>query len=203
MMSKESERAGRLRKELADYSGRAFHRGLVSGTGGNISVRIPGTGSALITPTGISLGDIDPEANLLVNLEGRVLESPLGLKPSKEASFHLGAYQLRPDVGAIAHLHPPYATAYSCRERPLPLVTVNSREILKEVPCIGCGLPGSRELCDFVQGGIRRYPNVKVLLMKGHGILALGVNLKAVFYLADLVEDTAKIAFIEGNIKDL
>ncbi len=57
----------RLRKELSEYSRRAFYRGLVSGTGGNMSVRIPGTDTALITPTGISLGDIEPEINLLMN----------------------------------------------------------------------------------------------------------------------------------------
>jgi hypothetical protein len=33
----------RLRRELSDFSKRAFSRGLVSGTGGNVSVRIPGT----------------------------------------------------------------------------------------------------------------------------------------------------------------
>ncbi len=75
--------------------------------------------------------------------------------------------------------------------------------ILKEVPCIDCALPGSKELCDFVHGGISRYPNVKALLMKEHGILALGPDLMTAFYIADLVEDTAKIAFISGNIKTL
>ena len=166
-----------------------------------MSVRIPGTETVLITPTGISLGDIDPEANLLVNLDGVVLESPLGLKPSKESSFHLVAYQLRPDVGAIAHLHPPYATAYSNKGRPLPLVTVNSCEILRDVPWIDCALPGSKNLCDFVHGGIKNHSNIKAMLMKEHGILTLGADLKAAYYLADLVEDTAKIAFITDNIR--
>ena len=200
-MSKDLETVNRLRKELADYSGRAYRRGLVSGTGGNMSVRIPGTETVLITPTGISLGDIDPEANLLVNLQGVVLESPLGLKPSKESSFHLAAYQLRPDVGAIAHLHPLYATAYSNKGQPLPLITVNSREILKEVPWVDCALPGSQDLCDFVQRGIKNHSNIKAMLMKEHGILTLGADLKAAYYLADLVEDTAKIAFITDNIR--
>jgi L-fuculose-phosphate aldolase len=81
------------------------------------------------------------------------------------------------------------------------LVTVSSRVILKEVPWIDCALPGSRELCDFVHGGIQAHPDVKALLMKEHGILALGSDLKTAYYLADLVEDTAKIAFIEANIK--
>ncbi len=199
-MSQEVETV-RLRKELADFSRRAYQRGLVSGTGGNVSVRIPNTDRVLVTPTGVSLGDVEPEANLLLDLDGSILENPCGLKPSKESSFHLVVYRLRADSGAIAHLHPPYATAYSNMGKSLPLVTVNSRVILKEVPCIDCALPGSKELCDFVHGGISGYPNVKALLMKEHGILALGPDLKTAFYIADLVEDTAKIAYIAGNIR--
>jgi L-ribulose-5-phosphate 4-epimerase len=202
-MSKESETIHRLREALSDYSKRSFHRGLVSGTGGNISVRIPDHDRVLITASGVSLGDVEPDSNLLVNLEGVILENPLGLIPSKETSFHLVVYQLRPDVGAIVHVHPPYATAYSNRERPLPLATISSRAILKEVPWIECALPGSRELCDYVHGGIKKYPGVKALLMKEHGILALGPDLRIAYYLADLVEDTAKIAFIADHIKTL
>ena len=103
----------RLRKELAEYSRRSFNRGLVSGTGGNLSVRIPGTDNALITPTGVCLGDIEPEINLLMKIDGAIIENPCGLRPSKETAFHLAVYQLRPEAGAVSHVHPPYATAYS------------------------------------------------------------------------------------------
>jgi ribulose-5-phosphate 4-epimerase/fuculose-1-phosphate aldolase len=199
-MSNDKETVIRLRKELAEFSRRAYNRGLVSGAGGNISVRIPDTDQVLITPTNVSLGDVDPEVNLLVRLDGTMLENPFGLKPSKETGFHLVAYQLRPDVGAVSHVHPPYATAYSNKERPLPLVTINSRLILQEVPCIDCAAPGSQELCDFVHGCIKKYPVAKALLMKEHGILALGPDLKTAYYIADLVEDTAKIAFLTENI---
>ena len=200
-MNKEMEII-RLRKELSDFSKRAFLRGLVSGTGGNISVRIPGTDEVLITPTGISLADIEPPLNLLMNLDGEVVQSPAGLKPSKETGFHLAAYRLRTDTGAVAHLHPPYATAYSNRLKPLPLVTVSARGVLKEVPCIESAAAGSPELSRYVQEGLRTFsPSVKVILMREHGTLALGVDLSNAYYLSDLAEDTAKIAFIEGNIK--
>lgn len=189
-----------LRQELAEISRRAFNRGLVSGTGGNISVRIPDTDQILITPSGVSLGDVEPEVNILLNLEGSVLDSSSGLKPSKESSFHLAAYRLRHDVMAIAHLHPPYATAYSNMGRSLPLVTVSSRVVLKEVPWVECALPGSRELYDFVCEGLKKHPGVRTMLMKEHGVLALGPDLKTAFYLTDLVEDTAKIAYIASHI---
>lgn len=200
-MDKETEAICRLRKELSEYSRRSFDRGLISGTGGNISVRIPDTDRVLITPSGVSLRDVEPESNLIVNLEGTVLESPPGLIPSKETSFHLVVYQLRPDIGALVHVHPPYATAYSNKGRPLPLVTVSSRANLKEVPCIECAPAGSKELRDFVRGGIQEHPMIRAMLMKEHGILTLGTDLKMAFYLADLVEDTAKIAFIADQIR--
>jgi len=190
-----------LRKELTEYSRRSYERGLICGTGGNISARIPGTDMVLVTPTGVSLGDLEPHANILVNLEGEVLDSPLGLVPSKETSFHLRAYRLRPEINAVAHLHPPYATAYANKGVPLPLVTVSARANLKHVPTIECALPGSEELCELVTKGLEHYPEARAVLMKEHGILTLGKDLKTAFYLADLVEDTAKIAFIEANIK--
>ena len=115
-----TEKVEIYRQELSFYSQRAFNRGLVSGTGGNLSVRIPGTDTVLVTPTGISLGDVAPDENLLFNLDGDVLDSPKGLKGSKETSFHLAAYRQRPETGAIAHVHPPYATAYSISGKPLP-----------------------------------------------------------------------------------
>ena len=190
----------RLRKELSDFSKRSFRRGLVSGTGGNMSVRIPGMDEVLITPTGISLEEITPEINLLMNLDGSVLENPCGLKSSKETGFHLAAYRLRPDVGAVAHLHPPYAIAYSNKLAPLPMVTVSARGVLKEVPCIESAPAGSQELAGFVQQGLKQYPAAKVILMREHGTLALGADLATAYYLTDLAEDTAKIAFIEGSI---
>ena len=190
-----------LRQELALYSRKSFERGLVSGTGGNLSVRIPGTNTALVTPSGVSLADVEPDQNILVDLEGKILSAPPGLKPSKETSFHLEAYRLRPEIHALAHVHPAYATAYANKGIVLPLVTVSARGNLKHVPCIDCAPPGSGELRELVCAGLEAYPGVRAILMKEHGILTLGKDLKEAYYLADLVEDTAKIAFIESNIR--
>jgi L-fuculose-phosphate aldolase len=189
-----------FRQQLSEFSKRAFHRRLVGGTGGNLSVRVPDTDTVLITPTGISLGDVEPDDNILTSLDGEILDSPRGFKGSKEAGFHLAAYRLRSDVGAIAHVHPPYSTAYSNKGGPLPLVTVSARLNLKHVPCIECYLPGTSELRDCVTQGIKNNPDVNSLLMKEHGILTLGRDLKHAYYLADLVEDTAKIAYVAATI---
>ena len=190
------------RKQLSDFAHRAFRRRLVGGTGGNLSLRIPETETVLVTPTGISLEEVGPDENILVNLEGEVLESPRGLGGSKETGFHLAAYKLKPDIGGIAHVHPPYATAFSNKGRPLPLATISARVNLKRVPWIECFAPGSAQLRDAVAGGIQQYPEANCILMKEHGILAMGRDLRHAYYIADLTEDTAKIAYLEATIPD-
>jgi L-fuculose-phosphate aldolase len=85
---------------------------------------------------------------------------------------------------------------------PLPLVTVSARGVLREVPCIDSAPAGSPELSRYVQEGLGRFPaTVKVILMREHGILALGKDLGNAYYLSDLAEDSAKIAFIESGIR--
>ena len=191
-----------LRREISFYSRMAFERHLISGTGGNLSIRVPGTATALVTPTAVSLNDVQPAEVILVDLEGEIIDSPLGLKPSKETGFHLVAYKLRPDIGALAHLHPPYATAYANLMQPLPLVTVSARGVLKHVPCVETAIPGSGELLQQVRRGIADNPGINALLMREHGILAMGKEMKNAYYIADLVEDTAKIAFVESQINN-
>ena len=190
-----------LREEISKYSKRAYDRGLIRGTGGNLSTRTPTNEMVLITPTDISLVDVKPEENILLNLQGEIIESPLGLMPSKETSFHLKVYRLCSDVRGVVHLHPPYATAYANQGTPLPMVTVSARAKLEQVPNIGCAPPGSEELCELVARGMESFPDARAFLMKEHGILTLGEDLRTAYYLAELVEETARIAFIEGSIR--
>ena len=190
-----------LRQELAEYSKRSFHRGLTGGTGGNLSARILGTDTVLITPSGISLEDVEPEECIIVNLGGEVVDCRADLEPSKETSFHVEVYKMRPDIHALAHLHPPYATAFSNKVSSLPLVTVQARIKLVNVPSVRSAMPGSDDLCESVCSGLERFPDVRAFLMKEHGILALGRDIKNAYHLADLLEDTARMAFIEAKIK--
>ncbi len=191
-----------LRDELAETCRKAFRRGLVGGAGGNISVRVPGEERALITATGVCLGDVGPETIVLVDLEGRLLDGAPGMRPSKETGFHVCAYRLRPHVGAVVHLHPPHATAFAVRGMELPLVTDGAMLNLKHVPVVGHAPSGSRELHRIVEEGLRKYPDAKGILMERHGMFAMGPNLTAAFNVADLMEDTAKIAILSQLIPD-
>lgn len=189
-------------EELQMICQRAYNRGLVGGSGGNISVRIPGRNEALISATGVSLGEITPATMVRVSLSGEILEAHGGCRPSKETGFHVCAYRLRPHVGAIVHLHPPFATAFAVRGKELPLVTDGAMLNLKYVPIVGHAPSGSAELHRIVEEGLRRYPEAKVILMERHGMFSMGTNLTMAYNLADLVEDTAKIALLARLIPD-
>jgi L-fuculose-phosphate aldolase len=192
----------RLTEELVATCRKAFLRGLVGGAGGNISVRVPERDEALISATGVSLGDLTPASVVRVDLKGQVVEAHDHYRPSKETGFHVTAYRLRPHVGAVVHLHPPFATAFAVRGKELPLVTDGSRLNLKHVPIVGHAPSGSPELHRLVEDGLRRYPDAKAILMREHGMFSMGPSLTVAYNLADLVEDTAKIALLSRLIPD-
>jgi ribulose-5-phosphate 4-epimerase/fuculose-1-phosphate aldolase len=188
----------RCAEELQKICQRTYDRGLVGGAGGNISVRIPEREEALISATGVSLGEITPATIVRVSLRGEVLEAHGGCRPSKETGFHVCAYRLRPQVGAVVHLHP----AFAVRGKELPLLTDGAMMILKRVPVVGHAPSGSAELHRIVEEGLLRYPEAKVILMERHGMFSMGADLTMAYNLADLVEDTAKIALLSRLIPD-
>lgn len=186
----------RLKEELVEVCIRAWQRRLVAGAGGNVSLRIPRTDLCLITATGVALADVTAADILTMDLGGDVLDAPEGRRPSKETGFHLVAYRCRPEVGAVVHVHPPHATAFAASHHPLPLVTDGAAARLKVVPCLGYAPSGSPELHRIVEDGLGAYPQATAFLLLNHGLIALGPHLKGAFYIADLVEDTAKIALL-------
>jgi len=53
-------------------------------------------------------------------------------------------------------------------------------------------------LCDFVSDAAKQNMEAKVLLLKGHGIIGMGSDLASAYYIADLVEDCAKVALLSS-----
>jgi L-ribulose-5-phosphate 4-epimerase len=186
------------KKDLSKYSRLSYDRGLVAARGGNLSIRIPGTERVLITPSGISLRDITPEILIEVDIQGNLLKGRKNLKPSKETPFHTSIYRIREDVMAIAHVHPPYATALSLKDKPFPIVTAPGMVNLGKVPLVEFALMGTKELCDYVSETAKQNREVKTLLLKGHGIIGMGSDLASAYYIADLLEDCAKVALLSS-----
>lgn len=187
-----------LRKELAKFSKEVYERGLVSGIGGNISSRTP-TGKVLIKPSGMCLRDLTPNNFMLVDLNGKVIEGTG--KPSEEIWFHLGIYKTRKDVSAVIHTHSPAATVFAVAGKELPSITSQAATILGKIPLVDYASPGSKELAKLVVKAFK--PEVKAVLLRGHGSISVGKNLAEAFNNADLLEETARIALLTFQLRSL
>ncbi|MDH7498799.1 MAG: class II aldolase/adducin family protein [candidate division NC10 bacterium] len=178
-------------QELEWISKRAYQRGLTSGSGGNISARVEGMDRVVIKSSGVSFADTKEENIILVDLYGNVVEG--SLKPSKEVKFHCGIYRVRPEVGAVVHTHSPAATAFSVVGKEIPMVTVSAAKGVVRTPVVAYAPPGSEELARLVMN-LFEGQTLKTALLQNHGVVAVGKDLLEALYLAEVVEDTAKIA---------
>lgn len=189
------------KETLAYVSRLAYDRHLVGAAGGNVSVRVPDSKQMIITSGGISLRDITVNELITVDLDGNIIEGKQGLRPSKETSMHAAIYQERPDVNAIIHVHPPYATAFAIQGKVFPLSTASSSLKLKKIPLINYAPPGSQELARKVSEVIKKSDeDIISLLLERHGVIAFGRNIMEVFDTAELIEETAKVMFISSLI---
>ena len=181
---------GELKKELVHYSRRCYERNMISATGGNISIRVPGEDKMLIKASGSAFSDMTEDDIVLSDFEGNVLEGDKQI--SKEWRFHSGIYKEREEINSVVHIHPPYATAVANTMDHLPLVTNHAKVYLKDVPTIGIASSGSEELGDNAVIPFKNSDRIAIL-MEEHGIISANVNIRKAFFLAEMLEDTAKI----------
>jgi L-fuculose-phosphate aldolase len=183
-----------LRREMVAFSRNIYERRLSSGICGNISVRVPGNKDLiLIKASGQSFMDVNEHDFLLVDMEGNIHDGDG--KPSIELDFHTGIYQERSEVGAIIHGHASYAIAMGTVMKKLQVVTVDAEVGLKEVGIIEYAPAGSKELASAVTD-VFKNEKINAALMRRHGFIAVGSNLKQAYYLADTLEEYAKTAYL-------
>lgn len=186
-----------LREELVAVSRRGWERGLVAGVSGNNSLRVPGTDLVLIKASGGCMGDMETGDTVLIGLDGTVHDADR--VPSKEWRWHVEVYRQRPDVGGIAHLHPPLSVAFTVADRPMPLVTTAARAHLRRVGQVPLLPAGSVELADAVVAEVAD-PEVRAVLMSEHGAITLGPDLRTAHYRTEYLEDNARVALTASSL---
>lgn len=109
------------RAKLADIGREFLGTGMTVATGGNISIRIPGEGVMIITPSGMDYRTLTGEDMCILEVQtGKQVEG--ARTPSSESPMHLAVYRGRHDFNAVAHTHTPYCTAFSMIRESIPLV---------------------------------------------------------------------------------
>ena len=179
-----------MRSELARASRKLHEAGWVANHDGNASVRLGG-GRFLITPTATSKADVDEGSLIVIDGAGKVVE---GLKkPPGETELHLAAYRARPDVDAVLHAHPPYATAFGLLRCELPLPLPEAVVSLGRVPCAAFALPRTPQATEAVA---RAAAESNQMLLPGNGVLVLGPDLALCHLRMELVEHVAKVVHL-------
>ena len=178
---------------LIEVAARVYARELTSGTGGDISVRVPGTERIIVKATGTCLGDLDYEKLSTINLKGEVIGG--NPAPSHEADIHAAIYSMRDTVGAIMHMHAPYSTAWATAGKLIPAVTQQSVKPLETAGIVPYYRVGSPELIQAVVEAYRN-PGTTVVMMENHGVFVVGRDLYELLYTAEVVENAARIAWL-------
>lgn len=174
-------------------AGRELHKnGLVRGTSGNISARIPGTETFLIKPSGVHIETLKPEELILADRQGNKIRGELNV--SLETPLHAAIYRKRKEVQAVVHTHPPTTTAFGIAQTEiLPLQIEMFMLLPNGVPVIPFEQPGSKALADTVQKKITDYDAV---ILENHGIVTVGSTIEAACNLNEMVEEGAKIQLL-------
>lgn len=179
--------------DLVQYTRRSYERGLTIGVSGNTSARVD-TDRMWIKQSGVCLGEVQSDDFLLVDFAGNVLVGE-GL-PSKEWKFHAGTYRLRPDVGAVFHLHPPYTTAFAVAGVLPPIVTGAGRGKVRRWEMVEGAPSGSEELGRQVSEAFALHEDVHAVLIKGHGTVCVGKDVREAYYMSEYMEDAARAAYL-------
>jgi ribulose-5-phosphate 4-epimerase/fuculose-1-phosphate aldolase len=182
--------------ELVTVARSLFERGYSFGTAGNLSVRVGST--ILVTPTGSSMSSLTADGLARVECDGSVIGD---IRPSKEAHFHLAIYRVRPQCGAVVHLHSTYATAVSCLrdldvEDALPVLTPYYAMRIPKLPVVPYLPPGDPALAGEVA---QRAACTPALLLRNHGPITAGATLAEAAALSEELEEAARLYFLLGD----
>ncbi len=188
----------RLREEICLFGASLFDRGLTSGSSGNISARIEN--GWLMTPTNVSLGELDPARLSKLSTAGALLS---GDPPTKEAFLHRAMYERRSECQAVVHLHSTHSVAVSCLadvdpQDALPPLTAYYVMRVGKLPLIPYYRPGDEALAHAV--GVLADEHHAVLLAN-HGPVVAGDSLAAAVYATEELEETAKLYLLLRGCK--
>lgn len=186
-----------IKQQICDIGKRIYDKGMVASNDGNISVKL-NDNEFLCTPTGVSKGFMTTEYICKVDRDGKVLEANPGFKPSSEIKMHMRVYKERPDVNAVVHAHPMYATGFAIAGIPLTQPIMPEAVIsLGAVPIAEYGTPSTEEIPDAISKYLQSYDAV---LLENHGALSFSDSLLNAYHKMESVEFYAKLLYIAKQL---
>ena len=190
--------AEKIAIEIADFGKRLYERKYICATEGNLSARLS-DGRIMITPTDFNKGNLKPSDMVICDADSKRGDgAPV---QSSEFRLHLVVYEKRPEIGAVCHAHPVYATAFSVARVSLnKAVLPEIVSALGAIPLVAYAPPGSRELGENLKRHVNRYD---AFLLEAHGVVTIGRSCEEAFNRMEMVERFAHILYIAEQIGEL
>lgn len=184
----------KLREDICFWAASLFQRGLTGGASGNISVRTE-DGGLLVTPTGVSMGRLDPARLSRFDVAGNHIDGDL---PTKEMPLHSAFYETRTGAGAVVHLHSTHSVALSMLPETdpndaLPPLTAYAVMRVGRVALLPFFVPGDPAMGDAIRGLAGRRSAV---LLANHGPVVAAKDLEAAVFAMEELEETARLALL-------
>jgi ribulose-5-phosphate 4-epimerase/fuculose-1-phosphate aldolase len=178
--------------QLVALGSSLFARSLTFGRTGNLSA-LDDDGTLLLTPTGISLGELHADA--LSRLDYATGEHVGGLAPTKEAFLHLAMYRARPAARAVVHTHSTYSVAVSCMrdtnpDNAIPALTAYYAMRVGALPLLPYHAPGDPALGPLA---VQMAASHHALLLANHGPIVAAADLASAADALEELEETAKL----------
>ena len=187
------------RQAVSDAARQMADLGLVTGTAGNISVRLradDGHDLMAVTPASTAYEALTADDVVVTDFDVEPVEGDLA--PSSESLLHVGIYQRRPDAGAVVHTHSVYSSVLAVSGIDLPPV------IDEVVVYVGgtirvsrYGYPGTEELADNVCDALG---SNKAAFIANHGAVAVGRTLEEAMDICLLVERASQIYVMASSL---
>ena len=179
------------REDICQIGRFVFQKGWVAANDGNITIRLD-PDRILATPAGVSKGMMQPEDLIIVDQKGNKISGRS--ERTSEIAMHLAIYDLRADVKAVVHAHPPMSTGFAAAGRSLNLALLP--EIVVAMGCVplaGYGLPGTPALTEPM---LPLIPKHNAILMANHGAVCYGEDVFQAYFRMETVEHAARIQLV-------
>ena len=182
----------KIESEIIRWGKLLFDRRLISGWGGNLSCRV-GKENFVITGQHAPLGFLTTKDLVTIDANGKPLKP--NQKASSETPMHMAVYA-GTDAQAIVHVHPPMVLAFSLTHESFVPVSFEEKYTIGEVPIIPQDTPTVTKPEKVVE--VLKYN--PVVIVKGHGTVAIGKTFQEAFLLTDLLEEAVHCQFFKDGI---
>jgi L-ribulose-5-phosphate 4-epimerase len=180
------------KKTVLEAALKILEKGLVVGTSGNISLRLPNQGKTqlmAITPTSRYYDTLRIDDIPIIDFNGKNVEG--SLKPSIETPLHIGIYKAREDINAIIHTHSVFSSAAAVAGIDIPVILEDQAVILGgEIKLAGYASSGTPEQLTNV---LRALGNRNAVLLANHGAIGTGQTMRDALTACELIEKTAQV----------